>query len=411
VLGATVMEHMVRFAASDGGLAVSGLASRPTWTRSNRSQQFLYVNRRPIRNAALSQAIFHAYREVIPPGRHAVVMLFLEIPTGEVDVNVHPAKTEVRLLLERRVFSLVRSALQEGLNLRAAPAGDPAAAARAAAGGAGTDAPVAPTVGGSTAELKTGLARAEADYLRRHFQDHGRADLPRGAGVDAAAAAQTDLFDKQPATTGSAGPDPAISPAVESAERSLQAPPFWQLHRTYILTQIRGGLVLVDQHSSHERILYNQAKHSLESGDTGIPTQQLLFPVHLELTPAQLQAFQNHQQDLHALGFTIQPFGGQSILVQGMPASVKNWAEGQLLLDILDDLAAGATDPDESRKSLLASYACHGAIRAGELLTVPEMQNLIDQLFATDLPMSCPHGRPTMIQFTLAELEKKFGRR
>jgi len=129
------------------------------------------------------------------------------------------------------------------------------------------------------------------------------------------------------------------------------------------------------------------------------------------LSPVQVQAFHAHQNQLKALGFTVQPFGGQSILVQGIPASLKNWQEGRLLLDILDDLALDSQPSQENQVDLLASYACHGAVRAGEPLTVPEMQHLVDQLFATDLPLSCPHGRPTLIQFSIEELEKRFGRR
>ena len=190
----------------------------------------------------------------------------------------------------------------------------------------------------------------------------------------------------------------------------LHSAPFWQLHRTYIVTQIRGGLVLIDQHNSHERILYNEAKKALaDGGHVGsVPTQQLLFPAHLELSPGQIQAWQTHSGQLDAMGFTIEPFGGQSILVQGIPASLKNWNEGRLLLDILDDLAWDDKPSQENQVDLLASYACHAAVRAGEPLTVPEMQNLVDQLFATDTPLSCPHGRPTLIQFSLGELEKAF---
>jgi DNA mismatch repair protein MutL len=192
-------------------------------------------------------------------------------------------------------------------------------------------------------------------------------------------------------------------------EVPLHSAPFWQLHRTYIVTQIRGGLVLIDQHNSHERILYNEARQALEA-DFGVATQQLLFPAHLELTPGQVQAWQGHADELRAMGFTIEPFGGRSILVQGIPASLKNWHEGRLLLDMLDDLAYDSSPSRENQVDLLASYACHGAVRAGEPLTVPEMQNLVDQLFATDTPLSCPHGRPTLIQFSLQELEKRFGR-
>ncbi|MFH1845047.1 MAG: DNA mismatch repair endonuclease MutL [bacterium] len=385
LLGAACVEHLSRFDFSEGGLSAGGLASRPTWTRGNRTQQFIYVNRRPIQSRTLSHAIAQAYHDVIPPGRHPVVLLFLQIPAGDVDVNVHPAKTEVRLLLERRIFSLVRNAIQEGLNLRAESPivreNDLGESPPVSGDAIAPDSPLA------------GLARAESDFLGRHF---GSADSDHRGTM--AIGDQGELFSGRPAAT---GPDSGTS---------LRQAPFWQLHRTYILTQIRGGLVIIDQHNSHERILYNEASRALGEGH-GIPTQQLLFPAHLDLSPNQVQSFHEQREALERLGFTIQPFGGQSILVQGIPGSLKNWAEGQLLLDMLDDL----TEPESSglpdQKALLASYACHGAVRAGELLTVPEMQNLVDQLFATDLPLSCPHGRPTLIQYSLPELEKRFGRR
>ena len=391
LLGGSVSGHLARFEVEKGGFRVSGLASRPTWTRGNREQQYLYVNHRPIANTALSQAIFQAYREVIPAGKHPVVIAFLQIPAGEVDVNVHPAKTEVRLLLEREVFSLLKTALIDGLSLRRAD-------------------DLRPWTSGATQEEtelsapQAGIARAEEDFFRRHFQRGASAGyehrgVPEGQG---------ELFNAgamKPATTtewAPAGDEPPLAGPLHTA-------PFWQLHRTYIVTQIRGGLVLIDQHNSHERILYNEALKALDAG-SGVPTQQLLFPAHLELTPGQTQAWQSRAGQLEAMGFAIEPFGGQSILVQGIPASLKNWQEGRLLLDILDDLVWEDKPTVASQVDLLASYACHGAIRAGEPLTVPEMQNLVDQLFATDTPLSCPHGRPTLIQYSLAELEKRFGR-
>ncbi len=423
IFGPAIMEHMARFEHSDSGLTVSGMASRPTWTRGNRSQQYLYVNRRAIRSAALTHAIALSYRDVVPAGRHPVVILFLQVPAGELDVNVHPAKSEVRLLLERRVHALVRSALQEGLNLRNAVGTSGPAPALTAAAGAAEDS--LPDEDETNETPLAGLARAEEDFLRRHFQQRtpgpwGSGGKPAldpatGQGTGPAAATdpdrQEDLFPVGDSGLPWARSVNGLTADATAAEQPLHAPPFWQLHRTYILTQIRGALVLIDQHNSHERILFNEAKRALAAGETGLPAQQLLFPAHLDLTPVQLQTYHAHHADLTALGFTIQPFGGQSILVQGIPASLKNWAEGQLLLDILDDLDAGSRDPDESRKQLLASYACHGAIRAGERLTLPEMQNLVDQLFATELPLSCPHGRPTLIQYRLEELEKRFGRR
>jgi len=391
LLGASVMKHMARFEMERGGFSVGGLASRPTWTRGNRDQQFIFVNRRPVESPALSQAIAQAYREVVPAGRHPVVVVFLQIPGGDVDVNVHPAKTQVRLLLEREVFGLLKKSLAEGLSLRAAGDLRPWTGRDDGDAGAGTAAP------------------APDDDLRRYFQRGSSAGyeyrgVPEGQGELFGAGALRPSAAGEEA--GPAGPVPAgDGPALHAA-------PFWQLHRTYIVTQIRGGLVLIDQHNSHERILYNEARRALE--DQGrqatVPTQQLLFPAHLELTPGQVQAWQAHASQLERMGFTIEPFGGRSILVQGIPASLKNWNEGRLLLDVLDDLAWDDRPSQEDQVDLLASYACHGAVRAGEPLTVPEMQTLVDQLFATDTPLSCPHGRPTLIQFTLEELEKRFGR-
>jgi len=397
LLGKSVMEHMARFEMQKGGFSIGGLASRPTWTRGNREQQHIFINRRPVENRALSQAIVQAYREVIPPGKHPVIIAFLQVPDGEVDVNVHPAKTEVRLLLEREIFGMLKNSLQEGLSLRKADD------LRPWSGGGGSD---------SAAVARAGMA--QDDFLRREFSKGGSAGyefkgVPEGQG---------ELFGASATRSDSPQPDPAgqdaAAPMAENShhEPPMHSAPFWQLHRTYIVTQIRGGLVLIDQHNSHERILYNEAQKALASGGKGmgVPTQQLLFPAHLELTPGQVQAWQTHDEQLALMGFTIEPFGGQSILVQGIPSSLKNWNEGRLLLDILDDLAWDDKPSQENQVDLLASYACHAAVRAGEPLTLPEMQNLVDQLFATDTPLSCPHGRPTLIQYTLSELEKKFGR-
>ena len=413
LLGGSVSEHLTRFERTAGGFSVGGLASRPTWLRGNREQQFLFVNRRPIESASLSHAIAQAYRDAVPPGKYPIVIAFLQLPAGEVDVNVHPAKTEVRLLLERQVYGLLKSALEEGLSLRDAAHLRPVATA----GGVAPALDEAPVPGfGAVGAGGGSLAAAEADYLKRHFQRGGSAGfehrgVPTGQGelFGAGALRLRAGADGEPGPTASV---PAAGGRPAGEETGLvHAAPFWQLHRTYIVTQIRGGLVLIDQHNSHERILYDQARRALATGGRALTTQQLLFPVHLELSPVQLQAFQQHHARLEALGFLVQPFGGQSVLVQGIPGSLKNWLEGRLLLDILDDLGREHDPHDEQQKALLASFACHGAVRAGEPLTVPEMQGLVDQLFATEQPLTCPHGRPTLVHYTLEELEKKFGRR
>lgn len=416
LLGGAVSEQLARFAKAAGGFSVAGLASRPTWVRGNREQQFIFVNRRPVESAALSHAIAQAYREAVPPGKYPVVIAFLQLPAGEVDVNVHPAKTEVRLLLERQVYGLLKSALEESLNLRQAVFLRPTATDDSETQ---TASPGSLPCFRTSGQNESSLAAAEADFLRRHYQ-RGASNGFEYTGVPAG---QGELFDAQATRPPTAGPcdfagapgfagDSAdVAPLAGESGNLLHSAPFWQLHRTYIVTQIRGGLVVIDQHNSHERILYDQARRALAHGGRVLATQQLLFPVHLELSPVQLQAFQQYRQKLEDLGFSVQPFGGQSILVQGIPSSLKNWQEGRLLLDMLDDLGREHDPDDQQQRALLASFACHGAVRAGEPLTVPEMQSLVDQLFATEQPLACPHGRPTLVHYTLAELEKKFGRR
>ncbi len=293
-------------------------------------------------------------------------------------------------MLERHIFGMVVHALREALDLRTDPAFRPVSGDEL------------PSPGASRGPLQS-IVEAQEDYLRRHFSG--------SASTAPAASGQPGLFDAtRPAPAAGDAAPPAAAEEEEAAVAPRQAP-FWQLHRTYICTQTKGGLLLIDQHNSHERILYNEAQKALAAGQLRFPVQQLLFPVTLDLTPLQLQSYQAASVDLEKLGFLIQPFGGRSVLVQGIPSSLKNWNEGQLLLDILDDLSGSSRSGHAAHDDLLASFACHGAVRAGALLTVPEMQNLLDLLFATDTPLSCPHGRPTMIQYTVEELEKRFGRR
>ena len=213
ILGAAVSEHLVRFEKESGGFSVAGLASRPTWSRGNREQQLIFVNRRAVDNTTLSQAIAQAYREVVPPGKHPVVIAFLQLPAGEVDVNVHPAKTEVRLLLERQAFGLLRSALEEGLDLRDAEHLRPYSGEVAEDGTAVAGADVERVLVDEAARLRQHLGRgASAGYEHR--------GVPEGQG---------ELF-------GAAAMRPAAG-TVAAAPESSHTAPFWQLHRTYIVTQ------------------------------------------------------------------------------------------------------------------------------------------------------------------------------
>jgi DNA mismatch repair protein MutL len=336
-------------------------------------------------------------------------------------VNVHPAKSEVRFRDDGAIHELVRHAIQDALSLRHEPAERAAEriATASAALRADEDVPRAPWSGAAWAHDRApgatqGMASTPEEGLslpadlegptsgyatgprwsRRHerptlFDDEQLGEVPRAF---------------QP--TG-ARPDPGLEGALDGAREGEAL--FWQLHGTFILTQIRGALVLVDQHNSHERILYDQALASLQG--TVVPTQHLLFPATLDLSPAELEAYGGASGELERVGFLTEPFGGNTVLVRGIPSDLRNWNEGALLRDILADLADARRTGVDPREAILASYSCHGAIRAGEKLTVPEMQSLMDRLFATRLPYSCPHGRPTLIRIGLPELERRFGRR
>jgi DNA mismatch repair protein MutL len=172
---------------------------------------------------------------------------------------------------------------------------------------------------------------------------------------------------------------------------------------------VRGGVVVIDQHAAHERILFDKGMRQLEGSSP--PSQQILFSIPIELSLRELEVFKTSREVFNRLGFTLEPFGGTSILVRGYPQGVKNWAEGRLLLQIFDDILADRAPGDTQTEKLVASYACRSAIKAGQRLSVDEMKLLADQLFAADHPYSCPHGRPTIHRLALDEVARWFHRR
>jgi len=391
VFGASVAERLRRFEGEAQGLRAEGLCSLPTYTRGNRTGQYVFVNRRPVFDKAIAHAISSAYRDVIPPARFPVVLLFVEVPPARVDVNVHPAKSEVRLRDEGAVHALVRHSIRGALNLRFEEPERSVAA---------ESTPIEDEARGRIAQA------AQESWLKGPTEGYDRG--PRWSlKKDSPTLFETPLLGE---SAGRFLPQGApVDPGLGGFAGAEGTPLFWQLHNTFILTQIRGALVIVDQHNSHERILYDSAKRSLAG--QGVPTQQLLFPVTLELSPEELAAYEEQREALSNVGFLTEPFGGNTVLVRGIPSDLRNWNDGALLRDVLADLSEAGRGGRDPREALLASASCHGAIRAGERLTLPEMQSLMDRLFATDLPYSCPHGRPTLIRLGLPELERRFGRR
>ena len=391
ILGASTVRHMVEVDGADGDARLTGLASLPLVSRGNRSHQFLFLGRRPIQDAQVAHAIGQSYREVLAPGRFPACLLFLELPPGQVDVNVHPAKREVRWRDGRRIHHLVG----EGL--------------RCAIGGRGD-------LGRFLAEhgdLQVGAPRGETQ-ARAEREDRAASaaagarqaemDLPpsagRGATRPAGSGANWRTVDLVRLHTG----DQAAEREAERHEDRL----FWQLHSTFVLTQIRGGLVIIDQHNAHERVLYDRAKAALAGRTAG--TQRLLFPHTVELSAQEMAAWREQAELFAELGFDIEAFGESTLSVSGIPDGLQRWDGGETLRDILDDLLEERGGPGAKRDRALMSFACKSAIKAGEPLREEEMRNLVDQLFGTENPYTCPHGRPIVIRISMDELEKRFQR-
>jgi DNA mismatch repair protein MutL len=240
------------------------------------------------------------------------------------------------------------------------------------------------------------LPGAEA-RIRDAFADYESnrpARVARGAGT------------AEPAAAPEAG-----TPAVEEVARAAPGDDalYWQFNQTFIFIQVRGGVVVIDQHAAHERILFDLGMRRLQ--DTAPPSQQILFSIPLELSMRELEVFRSSRDVFHKLGFTLEPFGGTSILVRGYPQGLKNWSDGRLLLQVFDDILADRAPGNTLTEKLVASYACRSAIKAGQRLSVEEMKLLADQLFAVDNPYSCPHGRPTIHRLSLDEIGRWFDRR
>jgi DNA mismatch repair protein MutL len=403
VLGNTTMKHMLTADAEHGPLKVRGFVSVPAYTRANRLQQYFFVNRRSVREKTLVHSLQDAYRNVIPFKRFPVAVLSLEIPPEEVDVNVHPSKMEVRFRNDKLIFDTVRRAIKRALS--ASPE------SRLHVG------PARPGEGGEDARDSASAVRTRTAELRDHDGEGNVISLQHRIRD-----AFSDYMDRHPRDGASnpfnptlslrtEEPTPSTLEAVEDWKRKGISDEglFWQFNDSYIFIQVRGGIVVIDQHAAHERIIFDTARKQLE--DQAPLSQQILFRIHLELSLRELEVFRSSQEVFSKLGFDLAPFGGTSILVRGYPQGLKNWEEGKLLLQIFDDILQERVPGDSLSDKIVASFACRSAIKAGKKLGVEEMKLLADQLFASDNPFSCPHGRPTIHRLSLEEIEKWFLRR
>jgi DNA mismatch repair protein MutL len=378
-LGDEFAANSVALDASREGARLTGRVGLPTYSRPNASQQYLFVNGRAVRDKTLAGALRGAYLDFLPPDRHAVAALFVECHPVEVDVNVHPAKAEVRFRDAAAIRALIVGAIKQHLNQ---------ALHRAS------------TTGGTATILAMRPPQHRGASYSPRWDWRGSPAAPRFAEP-----AQASFAEVAPS---------APAPAALLSERDLTAPlgaARAQLHENYIIAQTRDGVVIVDQHAAHERIVYERLKLERERG--AIERQTLLTPLIVDLDPEAAALIDAHAEELAGLGLVLEGFGPGATMVREAPAAIAHGDLTALVRDLAADLAAedGAQTLARRLDQRLATFACHHSVRSGRPLKPEEMNALLRTMEATPGAGQCNHGRPTYVELKLADIERLFGRR
>lgn len=381
VMGKDFIDNSIVIDAERDGLTLTGFAALPTYSRGAAVAQHLYVNGRPVRDKLLTGALRAGYMDVLAAGRHPAAVLYLTCDPQFVDVNVHPAKAEVRFRDPGAARGLVVSALRHGL----ANAGHRASS----------------TLGNATlTAFQPEPAALAAQSTRPAYQMPGR---PSAGAIRTSFDLQSPGFAEAPSARFEQVTDSPINAPLGAARA--------QVHENYIIAQTEDGLVIVDQHAAHERLVYERLKAQAEA--QGIPSQALLIPEIVELSEAEAARILSIADDLAELGLVIEAFGGGAVAVREAPAMLMKLNAQALIRDILDDLAdQGSSDRLKARiHAVLSSMACHGSVRSGRRMTAEEMNALLREMERTPQSGQCNHGRPTWVKLQLNDIERLFGRK
>jgi DNA mismatch repair protein MutL len=400
VLGAEFRANAVEAAAEREEVRVEGFAALPTLTRANSLGQYLFVNGRPVRDKLLLGAVRAAYADYLPRDRHPLLVLFVSLPPSEVDVNVHPAKAEVRFRNAGLVRALIVHALKTALAHEATRA--------ATTGGAATIAAFR-----SSPQLGRSAATWRDSAIRR--RDAGAAFAPVRGGF--AAPSQSAFAVGAPAADLRRDFDSSVVEHSEeqSGDGALLDHPLGaaraQVHDTYIVAQTQDGLVVVDQHAAHERIVYERLKEAIAK--TGVPRQILLIPEIVELDEADVERLVGHADELSRYGLVIEAFGPGAVALRETPSLLGEIDGAGLIRDLAEHMGEwDETLPLERRLMQVASsMACYGSVRAGRRLKPEEMNALLREMERTPNSGQCNHGRPTYVELKLTDIERLFGRR
>ena len=368
--GSEMSDGLLEISGGRDNVRVYGLVSKPNHDRGDRSYQEFYVNGRYVKNASLSHALFAAFADLIMRDRHPVGFIYIDLDPALVDVNVHPAKAEVRFRNQSQIHDLVRDVIREALGSHGRPA----------------------------------MERADKDHV----------DRVREVIVDFSSRMPTYTvpgissgslnFDRSTATGF------ITSPTEHEASISTMLYPLAQVHDSFIVAQSNDGMALIDQHAAHERVLFEKLQDQLTAGN--MPVQDLLIPVQVELGRAEQGLLTEYLPELQKIGFLVEEFGGGTFVIKAVPALMTGGDYKQLLMDIVDELKVHGKSGkmDALHHEVLSVMACHPAIKVHRRLGIQEMEGLINDLFSCRMPHSCPHGRPTVVRFSMDEIKRMFKR-
>jgi DNA mismatch repair protein MutL len=438
LFGAQLFESLIPVSGGREFIAtVSGFVSAPRERRTTRDAQYFFVNRRFVRDKTIAGGLLEGYRSILPHGVYPVAFLFVEIPLEEIDVNVHPAKTEIRFRRTEAVKDVIAEAVRSALasaGIRAetspvevepstthVPAAEPPQAAaptsafeqksidfqpadRVSLAVAGSERPEAAETGGLAETANSEINLAEQFEL---LAAERIASMPQSAVPPLGAFADGIVTNDLPPVNTAAH---LAKPAEVDDVRSGTIRPMGQLHESFIIAVDDEGLLLVDQHVAHERILFDKFRRS--ETDRQIESQNLLLPETLDLSPAQISAFVMVEEELARLGFSVMRLSGRTIAIKSIPTDLPAGETRNLLCEILE-----AVDPEKRggakatfRDDIAASLACRAAVKINMKLTFEKMQWLIDRLLKTSSPTTCPHGRPVILRLSMKDIEKGFHR-
>ncbi|MET0277115.1 MAG: DNA mismatch repair endonuclease MutL, partial [Pseudorhodoplanes sp.] len=395
ILGADFRANAVGVVAGREGLHVEGFAALPTFTRANSLGQYLFVNGRPVRDKLMVGALHAAYADYLPRGRQPVVALFLSIEPREVDVNVHPAKTEVRFRDAGLVRSVIVGALREALTRESGRA--------ATTGG---DATVAAF---RTASMPNSMSRGGWDWRRSPaapaYPMQGNAALGFAEAAQEAFQSALDV-----GASSATARVQSLEPQADALDKPLGAARA-QVHDTYIVSQTRDGMVIVDQHAAHERLVYERLKAAVAK--QGVGRQILLIPDIVELDESDVERLIARADELAQYGLLLEGFGPGAVAVRETPSLLGEVDAGALIRDLAEHIAEWDDSLPLERRLMhvAATMACYGSVRAGRRLKAEEMNALLREMEATPNSGQCNHGRPTYVELKLTDIERLFGRR